>query len=135
MGDLSFNLSRWEMACRCRCGFDTVDVDLVKNIQEICNHFADKYEGRAALIVTGPNRCDAHNAETPGAAPGSLHTQAKAMDFKLKVDGKHIPPREVYDHINEAYPNQYGLGLYSNRVHFDVRSGAAERWPRDLDEL
>jgi len=128
MGDLCQNLSRREMACACGCGFDTVDIELVGVIQATCYHFADQMGAKVTLIVTGPNRCPAHNAETPGASKGSFHQFARAMDFKLFVDGNQIPPMAVYTYLCGAYPGKYGVGLYSNRVHLDTRSNGPARW-------
>ena len=56
----------------------------------------------------------------------STHMEAKAADHKhyTYVDGvkAQIPPIEVYDYYDTKYPNKYGIGLYSNRVHIDSRS-------------
>lgn len=128
MGDLSPNLSRHEMACQCGCGFDTVDVDLVRVLQGACNHFADVKNAKVTIKVTGPNRCEAHNAAVPGASPNSQHIYARAADFKLYADGVQIPASEVYDYLCGAYPGRYGFGLYSNRVHADTRTGGPARW-------
>ena len=34
----------------------------------------------------------------------------------------------VYDYLDSKYVGSLGLGLYSNRVHIDTRSGNAARW-------
>ena len=126
MGDLSPNLSRHEMACNCGCGFDTVDYELVIVIQMVCDYFGQG--GKVSLIVSGPNRCPEYNATIQGATAGSKHQFGTAMDFKIFVDRVQISPKLVYDFIDKKFPNKYGLGLYSNRVHFDVRTGLKGRW-------
>lgn len=128
MGDISKNLSRHEMACKCGCGFDTVDVELGRVIQQVCFEFAQRTGQQVYLIVTGPNRCRAHNAATPGASENSQHLYGRAMDFILKSGGVYISPQDIYTYINETWPDQYGLGLYSNRVHFDTRTNGPARW-------
>ena len=125
MGDLSDNLSRYEMACNCGCGFDTVDFDLVHTLQDAVDHFALKY-GDCKVIITGPNRCPTHN-KANGGAPNSQHLYGKAADHKLYVNGDQIDPREVYDYYDKTYPRSHGVGLYHNRVHVDVRKTKA-RW-------
>jgi uncharacterized protein YcbK (DUF882 family) len=132
MGDLSPNLSRHEMACRCGCGFDTVDVELVDVIQGAVDHFEDLYSCKVILVITGPNRCIMHNIAVGGASD-SQHTKARAMDFKLFmiVDGKktQIHPDEVAIYLEEWYPDKYGIGRYSNRTHLDTRtSKGGARW-------
>lgn len=117
MGDLSKDFSRHEHACRCGCGFDTVDVELNKVLQEVRDHY------KSQVTITGPNRCKAHNAKTPGAAENSMHTVGKAADFR--VSG--ISSDDLYQFLDVKYPNKYGIGLYYDRVHVDVRV-SCRRW-------
>jgi hypothetical protein len=129
MGDLSPNLSRREMACKCGCGFDTVDVELVDVIQGCVDHFEDVYHTKVMLIITGPNRCIMHNIDV-GGAPDSLHTKARAMDFKLFINSgrDQIHPDEVAIYLEEWYPDKYGIGRYKNRTHLDTRTNGPARW-------
>ena len=123
MGDLSKNLSRHEMACRCGCGFDTVDIELVAVLQATCDRFAQALGvEKAVLVITGPNRCVKHNAKV-GGAPGSYHIEAKAADFRIKG----TTANEVADYLESTYPNEYGVGRYHNRTHVDV-SRHKRRW-------
>ena len=117
MGDLSAHFSRHEFACKCGCGFDTVDVVLNRVLELVRRHF------KAPVIVSGRNRCPFQNAATPGAARGSLHTEGKAAD--IKVEG--VTPEAVYDFLDKKFPKTFGIGLYNNRVHIDVRAIKA-RW-------
>lgn len=129
MGDLSPNLSRHEMACKCGCGFDTVDIELVDVIQGCVDHFEDVYHTKVMLIVTGPNRCVMHNIDV-GGAPDSQHTKARAADFKLFINSgrDQIHPDEVAIYLEEWYPGKYGIGRYTNRTHLDTRSNGPARW-------
>lgn len=115
------------MACRCGCGFDTVDVELARVLQGVCDHFSRLLGDRVYLFITGPNRCPAHNSAEGGAA-NSQHQYGRAADFKLKCAGVYISPDEVYNYLNQAYPDKYGIGIYSNRVHLDTRSNGPARW-------
>lgn len=117
MGDLSKNFSRWEFACRCGCGFDTVDGELLRVLQEL----RDYYNCRVTII--SGCRCVSHNATIPGAARDSQHIEAKAAD--VFVDG--VSPRAVYLYLDRKYPKKFGLGLYPGRIHLDVRPDRV-RW-------
>lgn len=118
MGDISKNFSRWEYSCNCGCGFDTVDVELNHVMQK---HVRDYYN--KPVTVTGGNRCFPYNLTTPGASKTSEHVEAKANDFT--VEG--VSPRAVYIHLDSLFPKKFGIGLYEDRVHFDVGS-TKRRW-------
>jgi len=136
MGDISKNLSRHEMACRCGCGFDTIDIELVEVMQEMCDYYAADVRRIVELLVTGPNRCREHNAQTPGAKPNSQHLYGRAMDFKLKIMGEQIPPRDIHKYLCEKYPGKHGFGLYRNRNHVDTRTrGGADARRDDTKEV
>jgi uncharacterized protein YcbK (DUF882 family) len=117
MGDLSNNFSRWEFACKCGCGFDTVDVETLLVAQRLRDFYG------VGVTITSGCRCPAHNLAV-GGHPGSEHQDARAVDFT--VDG--IMPGEVYQTLLAWYPNQYGMGLYDGWVHLDTRSNGPSRW-------
>jgi uncharacterized protein YcbK (DUF882 family) len=120
MGDISKDFDRSEHACTCGCGYDTVDVELNTVLQE---DIRDYYQEE--VIISGPNRCYALNAVTEGASRDSYHTKGKAADIRVKG----VSPRAVYHYLDRTFPYKYGLGLYRDRVHIDVRSDKA-RWDR-----
>ena len=137
MGNLSKNLSRHEFACNCgHCGFDTVDSQLITVLQEVTDSF-DAY-----IRITGGNRCREHNYklrelyESSGGKHGaktackSQHIHGRAADFQLYHNGsrEQIDPSIVYSYLLNKYPDSFGLGLYSNRVHIDTRTSKAARW-------
>lgn len=127
MGDLTKNLSRHEFACRCGCGFDTVDFMLITDLQWLVDIYAAENPGsKVSVIITGPNRCPTHNT-AEGGAPGSTHPEAKAADFKIYIDGVQVDPDDVADRLDKKYPNSRGIGRYVNRTHHDVRVVRA-RW-------
>lgn len=128
MGDLTKNLSRSEFACKCGCGFDTVDIETVNILQDCVDHFSSETGRKATIHITGPNRCKKHNDNTKGASTNSQHVYARAADFKIKVDGNYIPPRVVFNYLDKEYGDSIAVGLYSNRVHMDTRTNAGQRW-------
>ncbi len=129
MGNLTKNLSRSEFACRCACGFDTVDIELAPIIQDSADHFAAVDLIDVRIDVTGPNRCVDHNKSEGGAA-NSQHIHGRAVDYKLfnRATGEQIDPDRVADYLDSKYPGRFGIGRYSNRTHFDTRSNGPARW-------
>jgi len=130
MGDLSDNFSRIEFTCRCGCGMDTVDAQLITILQQCSDDFAKKYNTNVRITITGPNRCDKHN-KIIGGSVLSQHLLCKAADIKLSMKVEEewdtIRMQELYDYFDHKYPNTLGIGIYSSWVHVDVRTQRA-RW-------
>ncbi len=99
-------------------------------MQKACNYFEAVHQADICIAITGGNRCKAHNTAI-GGADSSQHILGKAADHKFydRDTGVHIKPQEVYDYYDSLYPDKFGIGIYSNRVHLDVRSGKA-RWDK-----
>jgi len=115
MGDLTKNFSRSEYACKCGCGYDTVDYDLVMFHQRIRDHF-----GKPVTITSGC-RCEAWN-ERVGGEDDSQHMKAKAGD--IIVHG--ITPKAVGVYADSI--GVPGIGVYDDFTHMDVRSNGPARW-------
>lgn len=143
MGDLTRNLSRREFACRCGCGFDTVDIELAPIIQDSADHFAAVDGIVVRIKITGPNRCKEHNEKVqkeynPDYVPYSSDTQhmyARAADYKLfnRYTGEQIDPNRVANYLEMKYPGRFGIGWYDDRTHFDTRTDGPVRWDRRND--
>ena len=116
MGDLSEHFSRSESACKCGCGFNTVDVELNTVLEDLHD-----WAGAAVHINSGC-RCAYYNQQISGAV-NSKHKIGRASD--VYVDGK--TPAEVYAYLDKKYPQKYGLGKYKTFTHIDTRNGRA-RW-------
>lgn len=116
MGDLSANFSRSEFACKCGCGFNTVDSELVEVLQIVSDHYS------APVRINSGARCQTHN-EAVGGSAKSQHVMCRAAD--IQVGG--VPPHQVADYIDGLFPDKYGLGRYTEFTHIDTRSFKA-RW-------
>ena len=116
MGDISKHFSRYEFACKDHCGLDTVDTSTLVVLEQVRQHF-DK-----PIRITSACRCFDHN-QAVGGSIDSQHTKCRAADIQIE----ETPPSEVYAFIDSLYPDQYGLGSYSNFTHIDTRSTKA-RW-------
>lgn len=110
MGDISLYFSRREFACRCGCGYDTVDTELLDVLCEAREFF------RAPVIINSGCRCAAHN-KAVGGAPRSQHLIGRAADIRIP----HVLPAELYDHLASRHPGRLGIILYPDFVHVDTR--------------
>ena len=129
MAKLTKNLSRHEFACKCGCGFDTVDAELIQALQDCVDHFSAIDLVDIRINITGPNRCAKHN-EAVGGSINSQHIYGRAADFKLfnRATGVQVDQDRVADYLDSEYAGLCGVGRYSNRTHFDTRSIGPARW-------
>jgi uncharacterized protein YcbK (DUF882 family) len=117
MGDLSKNFSRREFECKCGCGFNTVDAELVKVLQVVRDYFKE------SITITSACRCEKHNNRV-GGGKNSQHKLGRAADIVVS----NVSPAEVQEYLDSRYPIKYGLGSYSDFTHIDTRSGVHARW-------
>lgn len=113
---LSAHFHRAEFACRCGCGFDTVDMATLRILEAVRQHFGQP------VTVTSAARCREYNAAVGGAS-NSQHRFGRAAD--IQVQG--VDAGEVHDWIAEHYPGA-SLGRYLTFTHVDTRSGGPARW-------
>jgi len=107
---------REEFACKCGCGFDAVDVELLDILTKIRTYF------NAPVSITSGCRCESHNRAI-GGSPTSQHKLGKAADIVVRG----INPSEVYEYIDIILEGRGGAGLYEGWCHVDVRDNKA-RW-------
>ena len=109
---------RHEFTCKCGCGSNTVDAELLHVLDELRVFF------NKPVIVLSGFRCPQHNMAI-GGSPTSQHMLGKAADITVK----YVSPIQVYEYLKRKYPHTYGLGYYniSNFIHVDVRRDEA-RW-------
>jgi uncharacterized protein YcbK (DUF882 family) len=113
---LSKHFSRPEFACKCKCGFATVDVELIQVLERVREHFGNPVK------INSSCRCVKHNKDV-GGKPGSKHLRGIAAD--IVVLG--VEPAQVYQFLDDHYPDRYGIGRYNTFTHIDVRTRKA-RW-------
>lgn len=107
---------RYEFACNCGCGFDTVDFELLTVLQRLRDYF------NAVVTLNSGCRCIKYNKEV-GGADNSQHLLGRAGDITVKG----VSPPVVYAHLDSNYPLKFGIGLYETFVHIDTRNVRA-RW-------
>lgn len=124
MGDLTRNISRHELMCRCgNCRYTIDEKDpIVQIIQKTCDYFAKVYSvKKVALQVTSAARCWGHN-EKVGGSDGSYHLRGRAMDIKIFIDlNEQVKPKLVYKYLDRMFPEKLGLGKYETFTHVDTR--------------
>ena len=129
---LTNNISRHEITCKCGCGFDVADFELITAVQDAADFFMHRENGwKVAIIITSGNRCVEHNRKI-GGSDNSQHLYGKAMDFKLKVvvhnEWRFVSEDDLYSYLDSKYPEKFGIGLYCRgRCHVDVRANKV-RW-------
>ena len=113
---VSPNFQRREFSCHCGCGFEAVDVELIKILEELRLFF-----DRPVHINSGC-RCEKWNKRV-GGKKSSYHTKGMAADIRVEYTPSHL----VQDYLFDNYPNKYGIGSYKTFTHIDVRRKKA-RW-------
>ena len=116
MGDLSPHFNRKEFECKCGCGQDTVDHELIKVLEDAREYF------NRPISINSANRCEVHNRNVGGSAT-SQHLVSKAADIVVK----DTPPDVVFEYFSNKYLDKYGIGCYTIFSHIDVRK-EKERW-------
>jgi len=117
MDYLSEHFRRREFACRCGCGQDTVDAELITVLEQIRAEF-----NGAIITIDSGNRCESYNKKI-GGRPHSFHLISKAADIVIQG----VEPARVHDRIEVMFPNKFGVGMYKTFTHIDVRAKKA-RW-------
>lgn len=113
---ISPNFKREEFACKCGCGFDAVDIELVSLLEVVRKRF------NKPVKINSACRCDAHN-KSVGGSENSKHKLGIAAD--IVVAG--VDAAAVHSFLCDHAPNKYGIGKYESFTHIDVRKDKA-RW-------
>lgn len=116
MGNISTNFNRSEFACKCGCGQDSVDAELITILEIIREKF------NLPIEINSGNRCVVYN-KSVGGGVSSQHLKGRAAD----IDIEGVPPAEIQDYVDQIWPNLYGMGRYETFTHVDSRGGKA-RW-------
>jgi uncharacterized protein YcbK (DUF882 family) len=113
---ISRHFKRSEFACKCGCGFDTVDAELLEALEDMRAWF------NSPVTINSACRCPEHNAKEGGSRL-SQHLFARAADVVVR----DANPEMVWLYLIEKYPEHYGIGRYDTFTHIDTRNKRA-RW-------
>ena len=110
------NFKKEEFYCKDGCGLNNIDINFVKILDEIRDHFGKP------LIVTSGCRCKKHN-NLVGGTKNSKHLSGKAADFVING----VSPADILNYtnmlvkkgiINHTYGRTINMG---NAVHIDIK--------------
>jgi len=116
MKKLSKHFAREEFACKCGCGFDVVDAQLLEMLEEIREKFMKP------ITVNSAARCPEHN-KAVGGSPTSQHLLGKAADIVVGDE----QPGYIGSVVDALRKNSFGVGVYETFTHIDSRDVKA-RW-------
>ena len=97
-----------EFACKCGCGLNCIDFDLVKKLD-----FAREIAG-VPFVITSACRCSSHNKEVGGLS-NSSHLRGFAVDIAV-TDSYHR--FKILVALLGVGFNR--LGVYSDFIHADI---------------
>lgn len=132
MGDLTKNISRHELKCRCRkCDVTIQDHEpIIQVVQGACDWFANNLPSDVSVtvVITSAARCYEYNrSNMVDSNDESQHPRCSAMDIKIYIGGKQLSPLTVFEYFCRKYQDKYGKGNYKTFTHIDTRSIDA-RW-------
>ncbi len=119
---LSDHFSVSEFDCKCKypeCTMTRISPELIDMLEEIRMKLKEAIGRAFPIVIKSGYRCEAHNADTPGAVDGSQHPQGRAADI--------IIPNKYHNLIDIFVGDRGGVGFYDDRLHIDVR-GSRARW-------
>lgn len=114
--EISKNFKRQEFACKCGCGYNVVDAELLIVLETI------RYHIKEPIYINSGCRCVDHN-KSIGGDDNSQHLVGKAAD----IVARRTSPSKIASLVENLYPGQYGVGRYNGFTHIDVRDDCA-RW-------
>lgn len=125
MGDASKHFSYSELSCPCGCSL-SID-NSVLPIAEMIRSFL----GGKPIVPSSACRCVEYNENVQREANRQYRpysSKSKHMEG-IATDWKTDRAKELYDYLDRAFPETFGIGLYSWGVHIDTRPDKA-RWSR-----
>lgn len=117
--NIGSHFKRGEFACKCGCGFDTVDINLVQVLDFL------RSTVHAPIIINSGCRCSAYNARI-GGSKNSQHTFGRAADISCR----DVFWETLKIKVDELMDGWGGVGYYQsqNFIHIDTRSVGMARW-------
>jgi len=110
MAKLSKNFDSSEFACKCGCGYDTPDPELIRMLQ-----VARDLYGKSMIISSGC-RCIKHNRMV-GGATNSAHITGKAADI-LTPTG--VDRYLIIKALIQAGFERLGINFNKKFIHVDI---------------
>jgi uncharacterized protein YcbK (DUF882 family) len=128
VSQISPHFSRAEFACKCGCGMDSVDTELLTRLEALHERLSFLASSKIRIHINSGNRCRAYN-EKVGGEDQSQHMRSRAADITAEqLIEEHWSPiaHEVVADAAEVVEFG-GIGRYHTFTHVDSRAGKA-RW-------
>jgi len=113
MGDLTEHFSRSEFICRCGCGQDNIDLNLVAMLEQA------RLEFGSAIRINSGVRCPEHNKDVGGAV-NSKHLNGQAADLRCSYGRDR---RRLIIALDKAGLPR--IGIAKRFIHVDLGDGLA----------
>jgi uncharacterized protein YcbK (DUF882 family) len=110
MGDLTRNFSRSEFRCKCDCGADHIELELVRLLQEIRDMMGEP------IYINSGVRCEKYN-QWVGGVPNSEHISGEAADIKCENSN------DRYHMMIECLRKFVRVGLALDFIHVGIGRG------------
>ena len=110
MAKLSKNFDSSEFACKCGCGYDTPDTELIRMLQ-----VARDLYGKPIVITSGC-RCIKHNRNVGGAS-NSAHLDGKAVDIATPTGTARYL---IIESLMAAGFKRIGINFKQRFAHADI---------------
>jgi len=114
MSNMTLNFSRYEFACKCGCGLDSIDPILVNILQDSRTATALTY------TISSGCRCYEHNTKEGGKS-NSAHLK-KADGFTKGADIKCIGSQMRYKMVKDLITRFKRIEVCSSWIHVDIDS-------------
>ncbi len=102
------HFDKTEFECRCGCGFNAIDKDLVKSLDNA------RDDACCQFIINSACRCIKHNKNVVGEVDSS-HIKGLAVDINI------INDRDRFKVLVSLIENGFNrIGVYKNFIHVDI---------------
>ena len=106
---LSKNFFRDEFSCRCNCGSDQIDSELIRKLQEVRDALGEP------MRITSGIRCNTHNSKVGGTA-GSSHLEGNGTAVDIACDNSAYR-QKILSAITPVFVR---VGIAKTFIHCDV---------------
>jgi|TARA_R110000796_G_scaffold103565_1_gene212938 uncharacterized protein YcbK (DUF882 family) len=106
---LSKNFFRDEFSCKCNCGSDQIDSELIRKLQEVRDALGEP------MRITSGIRCNTHNSKVGGTA-GSSHLEGNGTAVDIACDNSAYR-QKILSAITPVFVR---VGIAKTFIHCDV---------------
>ena len=110
MAKLSKNFDSSEFACKCGCGYDTPDAELIRMLQAARDLYGKP------IVITSGCRCIKHNRNV-GETANSAHITGKAVDIATPTGAARY---EIIKALMQAGFSRFGINFKKSFIHADI---------------